>query len=31
MVEDEMVDPEERDVQVESSVDDLRNSGGTRF
>ena len=28
IVEDETVDPVERDVQVESSVDDLRNVGG---
>lgn len=31
IVEETTVDPVERDVQVESSVDDLRNVGGQRF
>ena len=31
IVEDETVELVERDVQVESSVDDLRNLGGQRF
>ena len=31
IVDDEIVDPVEREVQVESSVDDLRKVGGKRF